>query len=45
MEFLRHRPSGVFRVEGFVRSAVDGSPQRYLLRTVGPAVLRDTEGV
>ncbi|GAA0299760.1 CobW family GTP-binding protein [Kineococcus aurantiacus] len=36
--FLERRPSGVFRVKGFVRFAVEGSGQRYLLQTVGAAV-------
>ncbi|ABS05387.1 CobW family GTP-binding protein [Kineococcus radiotolerans] len=38
VEFFQRRPSGVFRVKGFVRFAVQGFPQRYLLHTVGAAV-------
>ncbi|PRY13493.1 CobW family GTP-binding protein [Kineococcus rhizosphaerae] len=38
VRFLDARPSGVFRVKGFVRFAVEGFGQRYLLQTVGAAV-------
>ena len=38
VEFLAARPSGVFRMKGFLRFAVEGFPQRYLLHTVGAAV-------
>ncbi|WP_432561850.1 CobW family GTP-binding protein [Kineococcus sp. SYSU DK003] len=38
VRFLDGRPSGVFRMKGFVRFAVEGFDQRYLLHTVGAAV-------
>jgi G3E family GTPase len=38
VEFLDSRPSGVFRMKGFVRFGVRGFGQRYLLQTVGAAV-------
>ncbi|NIZ92334.1 GTP-binding protein [Kineosporiaceae bacterium B12] len=36
--FLDARPSGVFRVKGFVRFAVRGHEQRFVLHAVGAAV-------
>ena len=36
--FLDSRPSGVFRIKGFVRFAVADDQRRYLLNTVGAAV-------
>ncbi|WP_432542445.1 CobW family GTP-binding protein [Kineococcus sp. SYSU DK002] len=38
VEFLDDRPSGVFRAKGFVRFAVEGFDERYLLQAVGPVV-------
>ncbi|WP_432509829.1 CobW family GTP-binding protein [Kineococcus sp. SYSU DK001] len=38
VEFLDGRPSGVFRAKGFVRFAVEGFGERYLLQAVGPVV-------
>ncbi|WP_432524854.1 CobW family GTP-binding protein [Kineococcus sp. SYSU DK006] len=38
VRWLDARPSGVFRVKGFVHFAVDGHGQRFVLHTVGAAV-------
>ncbi|GAB3220122.1 GTP-binding protein [Kineococcus gypseus] len=38
VRFLQQRPSGVFRVKGFVRFAAPSHPQRFVLHTVGAAV-------
>ncbi|NAZ87128.1 GTP-binding protein [Kineococcus sp. T90] len=44
VRFLRSRPSGVFRVKGFVRFAVPGHGQRFVLHTVGAAVRFERTG-
>ncbi|WP_432483604.1 CobW family GTP-binding protein [Kineococcus esterisolvens] len=38
VRFLDGRPSGVFRIKGFVRFAAPSHPQRFVLHTVGAAV-------
>ncbi|WP_432505458.1 CobW family GTP-binding protein [Kineococcus arenarius] len=38
VRFLEERPSGVFRIKGFVRFAAPSHQQRFVLHTVGAAV-------